>query len=97
MRTFVVNLIEAVAIVIAALCVTMGLSSGILMGVILLLTIFGTFIGMKLMGISFQMISLGALILALGMLVDNAIVVTEGILVRVQQGKRRNRGRPLKP
>ncbi len=88
-RTFVVNLIEAVAIVIAALCVTMGLSSGILMGVILLLTIFGTFIGMKLMGISFQMISLGALILALGMLVDNAIVVTEGILVRVQQGKRR--------
>ena len=86
---FIINLVEAVAIVIVALCVTMGLSSGMLMGVILLLTIFGTFIGMKLMAIDFQMISLGALILALGMLVDNAIVVTEGILVRVQQGKSR--------
>jgi multidrug efflux pump subunit AcrB len=43
----------------------------------------------KLLAIDFQMISLGALILALGMLVDNAIVVTEGILVRVQQGMRR--------
>lgn len=88
-KTFLVNLAEAVAIVIVALCVTMGLSSGMLMGAILLLTIFGTFIGMKLMDLSFQMISLGALILSLGMLVDNAIVVTEGILVRVQQGKKR--------
>jgi multidrug efflux pump subunit AcrB len=88
-KAFVINLVEAVAIVIAALCVTMGLSSGTLMGVILLLTILGTFIGMKLMAVDFQLISLGALILALGMLVDNAIVVTEGILVRVQQGEKR--------
>jgi multidrug efflux pump subunit AcrB len=85
-KSFLINLVEAVAIVIAVLCVTMGLSSGLLMGAILLLTIFGTLIGMKLLFIDFQMISLGALILALGMLVDNAIVVTEGILVRVQQG-----------
>jgi multidrug efflux pump subunit AcrB len=88
-KAFVINLMEAVAIVIVALVVTMGLSSGMLMGVILLLTILGTFIGMKLMSIDFQMVSLGALILALGMLVDNAIVVTEGILVRVQQGEKR--------
>ena len=88
-KTFITNLVEAVAIVIIVLCITMGISSGILMGVILLLTIFGTLIGMKLLAIDFQMISLGALILALGMLVDNAIVVTEGILVRVQQGMRR--------
>lgn len=86
---FMINLIEAVAIVIAVLCITMGLSSGILMGVILLLTILGTFIVMYLMEINLQIISLGALILALGMLVDNAIVVTEGILVRVQQGSGR--------
>jgi multidrug efflux pump subunit AcrB len=59
------------------------------MGVILLLTILGTFIVMQLMAIDLQIISLGALILALGMLVDNAIVVTEGILVRVQQGSSR--------
>lgn len=88
-KAFVINLAEAVAIVIAALCVTMGLSSGALMGVILLLTILGTFIGMRILGVDFQLISLGALILALGMLVDNAIVVTEGILVRVQQGVNR--------
>lgn len=85
-KTFIVNLLEAVAIVIIVLCITMGLSSGILMGVTLLLTILGTFIGMRVMAIDLQMISLGALILALGMLVDNAIVVTDGILVRVQQG-----------
>jgi len=86
---FVVNLGEAVAIVICVLCITMGLSSGILMGVILLLAIFGTFIFMHIAGITLQLISLGALILTLGMLVDNAIVVTDGILVRVQQGMRR--------
>jgi len=83
---FIINLIEAVLIVIVVLCITMGLFSGLLMGVILLLTILGTFIFMKVMGISFQLISLGALILALGMLVDNAIVVTDGILVKVKKG-----------
>lgn len=90
-KAFLINLAEAVAIVIVVLCFTMGLSSGLLMGAILLLTIFGTLVGMKLMAIDFQMISLGALILALGMLVDNAIVVTEGILVRVQQGMNRRK------
>ena len=88
-RTFLLNLGEAVAIVIIVLCVTMGLSSGALMGVILLLTILGTFMGMRLLHVDFQTVSLGALILALGMLVDNAIVVTEGILVRVQSGMHR--------
>ncbi len=90
-QAFLINLVEAVAIVIAVLCITMGLSSGLLMGAILLLTIFGTLIGMKLLDVDFQMISLGALILALGMLVDNAIVVTEGILIRVQQGMNRTK------
>jgi multidrug efflux pump subunit AcrB len=85
-KSFIINLVEAVAIVIFVLCLTMGFASGILMGVILLLTILGTFIVMRMMSIDLHLISLGALILALGMLVDNAIVVTEGILVRVQQG-----------
>jgi multidrug efflux pump subunit AcrB len=83
---FIVNLIEAIIIVIVVLCLAMGLSSGILMGVILLLTILGTFIFMNVMDINFQLISLGALILALGMLVDNAIVITEGILVKTKMG-----------
>jgi len=88
-KNFVVNLVQAVAIVIAVLCITMGLSSGLLMGVILLLTILGTFIFMRIMAIDFHLVSLGALILSLGMLVDNAIVVTEGILIRIQQGMQR--------
>ncbi len=88
-KNFVINLVQAVAIVIGVLCITMGLSSGMLMGAILLLTILGTFIFMQIMSIDFHIISLGALILALGMLVDNAIVVTEGILIRIQQGMQR--------
>ena len=47
----------------------------------------GTLIAMYLDGIAMQRISLGALIIALGMLVDNAIVVTDGILVRMQKGE----------
>ncbi|THB79974.1 MAG: efflux RND transporter permease subunit [Desulfobacteraceae bacterium] len=88
---FIINLVEAVIIVILVLCLTMGISSGLLMGAILLLTIFGTFIFMQVMGVSFQLISLGALILALGMLVDNAIVVTEGILIKSTRGMDKTR------
>ncbi|PIE63290.1 MAG: acriflavin resistance protein, partial [Desulfobacterales bacterium] len=80
---FLTNLIQAVAIVILLLLVFMGWRSGLIIGFILLLTIMGTFIGMFVMGIDLQKISLGALILALGMLVDNAIVVAEGILVGI--------------
>jgi multidrug efflux pump subunit AcrB len=83
---FVISLIEAVAIVIGVLIFAMGLRSGILIGWILLLTIFATFILMKINGVVLERISLGALIIALGMLVDNAIVVVEGILVNSQKG-----------
>jgi multidrug efflux pump subunit AcrB len=87
MSDFMLSLAEAVAIVILVLLVFMGLRSGLLIGLILLLTVLGTFIFMKLSGIDLQRISLGALIIALGMLVDNAIVVTEGILIGLKQGK----------
>ena len=86
---FLINLAESVAIVIVVLLVFMGLRSGLLMGAVLLLTIFGTFIVMNVLGIQLQIISLGALIIALGMLVDNAIVVTEGILIGIQRGQTR--------
>ncbi|MBV1841480.1 efflux RND transporter permease subunit [Photobacterium ganghwense] len=86
---FLINLAESILIVIVVLLVFMGLRSGILMGVVLLLTIFGTFIAMNVLGIELQLISLGALIIALGMLVDNAIVVTEGILIGIQRGQTR--------
>ena len=87
MQGFMISLAEAVAIVIAVLLIFMGLKSGILIGLILLLTIMGTFIFMKLFAIDLQRISLGALIIALGMLVDNAIVVTEGILIGLKKGQ----------
>jgi multidrug efflux pump subunit AcrB len=86
---FLINLLESIAIVIAVLLLFMGLRSGLLMGLILLLTILGTFIVMKVLDIELQLISLGALIIALGMLVDNAIVVTEGILIGLRRGKTR--------
>lgn len=86
-RDFVVNLLEALAIVIGILLIFMGLRSGILIGVVLLLTILATFIAMRIMEIDLHSISLGALIIALGMLVDNAIVVADGILVGMQKGR----------
>ncbi len=63
----------------------MGLRSGILMGGILLVTIAGTLLGMYLYGLNMQRVSPGALIIGLGILADNAIVVVDGTLVRVQK------------
>lgn len=87
---FVDNLIAAVVIVVLVLVVFMGLRSGLIVGAVLLLTVAGTLIAMQLDGIAMQRVSLGALIIALGMLVDNAIVVTDGILVRLQKGQDRH-------
>jgi len=74
-NSFIISLLEAVGIVIVVLLFFMGLRSGILIGFVLLLTIAGTFIFMSPMLVALERISLGALIIALGMLVDNAIVV----------------------
>lgn len=87
--SFIVSLAQAVAIVIVVLLLFMGLRSGMLIGFILLVTVFGSFIFMKYMAIDLQRVSLGALIIALGMLVDNAIVVTEGILIGMKKGRTR--------
>ncbi|EJG0784723.1 multidrug efflux RND transporter permease subunit VmeV [Vibrio parahaemolyticus] len=86
-KAFVISLAEAVAIVIIVLLFAMGLRSGVIIGVVLLLTVFGTFILMNYNNIELHRISLGALIIALGMLVDNAIVVVEGILVGLKKGR----------
>ncbi|MEZ8127800.1 efflux RND transporter permease subunit [Enterovibrio norvegicus] len=82
---FIDNLIAAVAIVFVVLLLFMGVRSGVIIGFVLLLTVAGTLCVMLIEDIAMQRISLGALIIALGMLVDNAIVVTDGILVRFQQ------------
>ena len=83
---FVINLIEAVVIVIIVLLFFMGLRAGLIIGFILTLTIAATFVVMGYYEITLERISLGALIIALGMLVDNAIVVVDGMKVRMEQG-----------
>ncbi len=86
-NSFAVNLVESVLIVIGVLLVFMGLKSGLIIGFVLLLTIAGTLMLMNFFGIPLQRISLGALIIALGMLVDNAIVIAEGMMVRIHSGE----------
>lgn len=83
---FLLNFLEAIAIVFVVLLVFMGIKSGLLVGSVLVLTVLGTFIFMWFYGIDLQRISLGAMVIALGMLVDNAIVVTEAIIVRMRAG-----------
>ncbi|HXV59223.1 MAG TPA: efflux RND transporter permease subunit, partial [Vicinamibacteria bacterium] len=83
---FIINLVEAVGIVIVVLLVFMGLRSGLIIGFVLLLTIMGTFVFMGMQSITLERISLGALVIALGMLVDNAIVVTDGMRIKMEQG-----------
>jgi len=83
---FLVSLAQALGIVVVVLLIFMGLKVGLIIATVLLITVAGTLWIMEMNGIELQRISLGALIIALGMLVDNAIVVAEGMLVRIQAG-----------
>ena len=85
-KGFILNLVAAVVIVIIVLLLFMGMRTGLIIGSVLLITVAGTLMIMQLFGIDLQRISLGALVIALGMLVDNAIVVAEGMMVRIQSG-----------
>ncbi|MGA7982894.1 MAG: efflux RND transporter permease subunit [Chromatiaceae bacterium] len=85
---FIISVAQAVAIVLVVLLLFMGLRVGIIIGAALLITVAGTLFVMAIYGIELQRISLGALVIALGMLVDNAIVVAEGMLVRMRAGMR---------
>ena len=84
---FVINLIESLVIVVGVLLVFMGMRSGLMIGIVLLLTVAATLILMNQQGIFLQQVSLAAMIIALGSLVDNAIVVAEGMLIGVQNGQ----------
>lgn len=88
-RNFMINLAESVGIVILVLLVSMGLRSGLIIATNLIFSIMGTLIIMLIWGIDLQRVSIASLILVMGMIVDNAIVVTEGSLVRLQRGKDR--------
>ncbi|MBU2332652.1 MAG: efflux RND transporter permease subunit, partial [Gammaproteobacteria bacterium] len=86
-NSFALNVFLSVAIVVGVLCIAMGLRAGVIIGAVLFLTVLGTLLVMWLAGIELERISLGALIIAMGMLVDNAVVVCDGMLVRQRQGK----------
>jgi len=83
---FLISFAEAVAIVLVVLALAMGWRMGVIIGSSLIITILGSFIVMSIMGIDLQRMSLGALVIALGMMVDNAIVVADGMAVRLQRG-----------
>jgi multidrug efflux pump subunit AcrB len=83
---FLRNLLMSVSTVVGALCLFMGWRAGAVVGSVLLLTVAGTVGVMSFADVELHRISLGGLMIAMGMLVDNAIVVAEGMLVGVRSG-----------
>ena len=86
---FILNLIISVVTVVAILLFFIGFKNGILIGSGLVFSIFATLIVMLSQGIALQRMSLAAIIIAMGMLVDNAIVVSDSALVNMQRGMRK--------
>ena len=84
--SFMWNLMESVAIVILVLIFTMGFRSGLIIGFGLILTVAVSFPVLLVCGTTLQRISLGAFIVAMGMLVDNAVVIMDGILIDKKRG-----------
>ncbi|ENG0950764.1 efflux RND transporter permease subunit [Yersinia enterocolitica] len=84
---FILNFLLALLIVVVTLLIFMGVRSGVVIAISLALNVLGTLLIMWLFNIELQRVSLGALIIALSMLVDNAIVVVEGIVVGRQRGE----------
>ena len=87
--TFLINLLESVVIVVVVLIFFMGFKSGVILGMSLAVIVFGSFLVLNGFDGTLQRVSLGAFILAMGMLVDNAIVIVDGILVDLRSGKPR--------
>lgn len=86
---FILNLIISVLTVVAILLFFIGVKNGVLVGSGLVFSIFATLMVMYANGIALQRMSLAAIIIAMGMLVDNAIVVSDSALVNMQRGMRK--------
>ncbi len=89
LNTFLINLVESVLIVVLLLIFFMGWRSGYIIGTSLVVIVFGSFLVLQGFDGTLQRVSLASFILAMGMLVDNAIVIVDGILVDLKQGKPR--------
>ena len=86
MGSFLLNLLGSLLLVIVLLMITMNFRSGIILGITLVVTVLGTVLFLDMTDGALQRVSLGSFILAMGMLVDNAIVIVDGILVGRQKG-----------
>ena len=86
MGSFMLNLLASVILVVLVLVLTMGLRSALIIGLSLVIIVSGSIMILYYTGGTRQRVSLGAFILAMGMLVDNAIVIVDGILVTRSEG-----------
>ncbi|EAY23985.1 efflux RND transporter permease subunit [Microscilla marina] len=85
---FVNNLLQSVAIVLAVMLLFLGFKTGFIVASLIPMTMMLSLLLMSLMGIGLDQVSLASLVIALGMLVDNAIVMSESIMVRMEQGEK---------
>ncbi|MDA8016760.1 MAG: efflux RND transporter permease subunit [Thermoanaerobaculia bacterium] len=84
---FVDNLFQAIAIVTLVMLVSLGPRTGLVVATLIPMAMLGTLLMMTVFDIGLDQMSIASLIIALGMLVDNAIVMSEAILVRMEQGE----------
>lgn len=86
---FMVNLLEAFGFVVVIMFIFTGLRTGLITGALVPMAMLMCFMFMPVFKISLQQVSIAALIIALGMLVDNGVVVSENLLVRLSRGEER--------
>ncbi|MEH6343731.1 MAG: efflux RND transporter permease subunit [Bermanella sp.] len=84
---FVSNLVQAIVVVAAVMLFSLGLRTGLVVSTLIPASMIGTIFVMDQFGIGLDQISLAALIIALGMLVDNGIVMSESVMVEMKEGK----------
>ena len=100
---FTESLLEAIIIVMAASFLSLGFWSGIVLALCIPVVVCGSFIFMKWQGIDLHLVSLGSLIVSLGLLVDDAIIVIEMMQVKLERlreayaGRYAHHGRRLHP
>ena len=88
---FIINLIESILIVIVIIMLVMGMRAGVLIGSSLIFSIGGTLLIMSFLGVGLNRTSLAGFIIAMGMLVDNAIVVTDNEQIAIARGVNRRK------
>jgi len=86
-QSFVSNLLQAIAVVSFTMLLTLGIRTGLVVATLIPVTIVGAIAAMSMLGIGLDQVSLAALMIALGMLVDNSIVMAENISNRIDSGE----------